>query len=72
MHASIATHRIFWPSRMMSRKMAVSRSGIHEWLVSAPSQRRKEDARLIQGHFELGDRTYGLARPVHNGRELRA
>lgn len=65
----IARPRSVWPTRTMCRVLAVSHSGLYEWMGRAPSQRSQDDARLtrrIRESFEVSDRTYGSPRVWHD------
>jgi putative transposase len=63
--AFIAKHRSIWPVVWLCEALDVSRSGFHAWLNRSPSQKAREDGRLldvIRRSFLGSDRTYGARR----------
>jgi putative transposase len=65
----IARHRTIWPTRTMCRVMGVSTSGFYDWYERPPSERERNNARLltrIRESFESSGQTYGSPRIVHD------
>jgi HTH-like domain len=63
----IAVEKASYPISLLCRALCVSRSGFHAWERRAPSQRLRDDARLVerlQQIHERSRRTYGSPR-VH-------
>lgn len=68
----IAKHRPIWPTRTMCRVLGVSSSGFYDWLGRPPSERQRENERLlkaIRASHEASDCTYGSPRVFRDLRD---
>ena len=67
--AFVAKHRGIWLVSWICETLGVSRSGVHAWLVRAPSVRSRSNAELgakVRASFISSYRTYGARRVWHD------